>query len=68
MKTVGDLHRLTGAPLQTIRSCLDRGLAPTSRIGGYRVIDEADVPKVLEFFRAKGYSPEDARSEPAGAA
>ncbi len=59
--TIGDAARHFGCSAWQVRRLFERGLLPPApRIGAYRVIAAADLPRVEEALRAAGYLPQEA--------
>jgi DNA-binding transcriptional MerR regulator len=54
--TVGDVAARCGVTAWQIRRLFERGLLPpAARLGPYRIIAEADLPKVEAALREAGY-------------
>lgn len=54
--TIGDLARRVGRPVWMVRRVFERGLLPPApRVGPYRVVTEADVPRIIAAMRTAGY-------------
>lgn len=54
--TLGTLARRYGCSVWQLRRIFERGLLPpAARVGAYRVVAEADLPKVEAALRAAGY-------------
>ncbi len=54
--TVGAVARRFGCPPWQVRRLFERGLLPQPpRVGAYRVIPIADLPRVEEALRQAGY-------------
>ena len=54
--TMGDLALRNGCAAWQVRRLFERNLLPPAeRVGAYRVVDEADLPKVEQALRDAGY-------------
>jgi DNA-binding transcriptional MerR regulator len=54
--TIGAVADRFGVPAWQVRRLFERGiLPPAARVGAYRVINPADLPKVGEALRQAGY-------------
>jgi DNA-binding transcriptional MerR regulator len=59
--TIGAAARRLRRPLWQVRRLYERGLLPpAARVGPYRVIAEADLPRVEQALRKAGYLPQEA--------
>jgi DNA-binding transcriptional MerR regulator len=56
--TIGTVARRFGVPAWQVRRLFERGLLPPAvRVGAYRVVAEADLPRVEQALRQAGYLP-----------
>ena len=59
LRTIGEVARLSGVPVKTIRHYSDEGILPPSRIteGGYRLYSEEDRARLelIRTLRAAGF-------------
>jgi DNA-binding transcriptional MerR regulator len=56
--TIGAVAERLGVPPWQVRRLFERGfLPPAARVGAYRVIAPADLPKVERALREAGYLP-----------
>jgi DNA-binding transcriptional MerR regulator len=65
--TIGAVARRLGCQAWHVRRLFERGLLPPApRLGVYRVVPVADLPRVEQALRGAGYLPETAGVSDAG--
>jgi DNA-binding transcriptional MerR regulator len=61
--TIGAVAQRVGCRPWQIRRLFERGLLPEPpRVGAYRVVPVADLPKIIDALREAGYLPKEAEA------